>query len=178
MTTQSKNLLSKMQGILRKGTVETLCTLLLILFVVASCKEPEPIDKPDGNGIKGTETTLQGTKWKLVGIVDARSGDLQKLEPKDCNECYTIIYESDSAFIGQININTICVKYEINYEVGIFHIIGIGGTEALDYPDDAHLYRQILLEIQSFIIKDTYPRKLHLYYNDGKNYLEYDEKGG
>ncbi len=33
---------------------------------------------------------LQGTKWKLEGIVDNQTGSLKKLKPLDCEVCYTL----------------------------------------------------------------------------------------
>jgi len=39
MTKKIKNSFLKMQGILRKGTVETLCMLFLTLLITAGCNE-------------------------------------------------------------------------------------------------------------------------------------------
>ena len=50
-------------------------------------------------------TSLKGTQWKLVGIVDAQTGDLRVLEPKDCEECYTLIFKTDDkVIVKSINI--------------------------------------------------------------------------
>ena len=133
--------------------------------------------------------TLQGTKWKLAGIVDTQTGELKELEPKDCVKCYTIVFGTDSVFkeTSSINIeagwykiftgnstsNFIVCWYKIDYKTGAFHIYNIGGTEVGEVGD-GYLYRQILLKIQSFTVKDTY---LHLYYDDGKNYLIFKETG-
>jgi len=40
--------------------------------------------------------SLAGTKWKLAGIVDTDTGILKVLEPKDCAECYTFTFDTDS----------------------------------------------------------------------------------
>ena len=119
---------------------------------------------------------LQGVKWKLVGIGSLDKIALQELEPKECNECYTLIFDTDDTFSGRITTNIIVGSYEINYNTYDLHFTNIGGTEAIDVGD-GELYRQILREIQSFIVKDTYPRTLHLYYDDGKNYLKYKKIG-
>jgi len=39
-----------------------------------------------------TTQTLNGTSWKLVGIMDTRTGSLTELEPKDCKKCYTLMF--------------------------------------------------------------------------------------
>ena len=53
-------------------------------------QEPEPNDFEEP-----TETFLNGTKWKLVGIVDIETGDIRELQPKDCEYCYTLTFYSD-----------------------------------------------------------------------------------
>ena len=45
---------------------------------------------------KSNENCLTGTKWKLVGIVDSPSKKLTAVEPTDCEECYTITFDTDS----------------------------------------------------------------------------------
>ena len=122
-------------------------------------------------------TSLVGIKWKLAGIVDAQTGDLTELVPTDCDECYTLIFDANDTFSGQITNNVIVGSYEIDYDIHALHFSNIGGTEAIDVGD-GELYRQILWEVQSFIVKDAHPRVLHLYYNDSKKYLKFEEIGG
>ena len=155
-------------------------TFLLILSINFACKEKE--------------RSLVNTKWNLVGIVDTQTGEVKELEPQDCNACYTIVFGVDSVFnettwlngnvevesgwyrifTGRTPGNFIAVWYRNDYGTGFFQIYSIGGTDAGEMGDGL-LYRQILLKIQSFIVKDTSPRILYLYYNDGKNYLKYKE---
>ena len=59
------------------SAVVTLCT---VLFMALGC-EKEP-------------TYLNGTVWKLAGIV-SQTGELKKLEPVDCEKCYTLTFETD-----------------------------------------------------------------------------------
>ena len=40
-------------------------------------------------------TGLKDTKWKLVGKVNGKTGVLKELEPKDCEECYTLTFGTD-----------------------------------------------------------------------------------
>ena len=59
---------------------------------------------------KWEEISLKGTKWKLAGIVDTETGDLKELEPKDCDECYTFTFDTDSTAIGWITSNDLIVN--------------------------------------------------------------------
>jgi len=43
---------------------------------------------------KWEEITLQDTKWKLIGTVDSQ-GNIKVLEPRICEECYTLTINSD-----------------------------------------------------------------------------------
>jgi len=66
-------------------------TVFLLFFagLLLSCKEKkEPKTDLEPTGLKGT-------KWKLEGIVDVKTGDIKVLEPLDCEECYTIFFETD-----------------------------------------------------------------------------------
>lgn len=61
-------------------------TVFMLFFAVVSCE---------------TDTPLEGTKWRLVGIVDPRTGILRELEPKDCEKCFTITFETNRIFIAR-----------------------------------------------------------------------------
>ena len=51
---------------------------------------------------------LKGTKWKLAGIVDKETGTLKVLEPKECEECFTLTFDTDyTATVRSINKETI-----------------------------------------------------------------------
>ena len=127
--------------------------------------------------------SIEGITWKLVGLVDAQSGNLTELEPKDCERCYTLIFYSDSTFLGRSASNLIGGlgegRCKIDYETSalhiIFYIVSEGGERG-----DGELYRKILREnfwdkIQPFTVTNTQPRILRLHYNDKSNYLEYKE---
>jgi hypothetical protein len=43
--------------------------------------------------------TYTGTTWKLAGYVDS-TGIVRELEPKDCEHCYTIIFDSETEAHG------------------------------------------------------------------------------
>ena len=67
--------------------MKKICFLLLAVCLIGvACKEDEP----------EKEQSLANTKWKLAGIMDMDTGILQELEPKDCEECYTLTFDTDS----------------------------------------------------------------------------------
>jgi hypothetical protein len=45
-------------------------------------------------------TTLRGTGWKLSGMVDVQTGVLTELEPKDCVNCYSLMFHGDSIILS------------------------------------------------------------------------------
>ena len=114
--------------------------------------------------------SLANTMWKLAGIMDVNTGVLKELEPKDCEECFTLVFDTNNTFSGRITTNIITGSYYIDYETHALHFTNIGGTEAIDVGD-GELYRQILWKIQFFTAKETYPPMLHLYYDENKKYL-------
>jgi hypothetical protein len=71
----------------------TLCLVVVGLFIAFSCEKP-PIDSGGNDTIKNPEPelTLEGTKWKLEGIVDVETGTMKVLEPTGCDYCYTFVF--------------------------------------------------------------------------------------
>ena len=88
-----------------------LITVTAILLILAggltSCID-HLMDELLSNTTVTNEISLKGTSWKLVGIVDAETGDLTELEPKNCEECFTLTFETDHiATVRSINKNTL-----------------------------------------------------------------------
>ena len=144
------------------------------------------------------KVTLLRTAWKLIGTVDAQTGVMKELltghEPRDCsnidpyNQCYTLYFPGggypnscgpveDNSFNGMMTTNAYCGKYEIDYETCAFRILRFSFTSVTGRGDEG-LYIKIFNsghDQKSFTIKDTHPRILRLYYNDGNNFWEYRE---
>lgn len=71
---------------------------LLMLAGVVSCGE----DNDNCScGESNTPIALAGTRWKLAGIVDVKTCKLRELEPKDCETCYTLEFNTDSTATGK-----------------------------------------------------------------------------
>jgi len=136
-------------------------SLAIILLIGMACK-------------KEKEKSFINTKWKLVGVVDVQSKRQTELEPKDCSKCYTIKFDTDSTFTGRSTSNEMFGYYKIDYTIGGCYFYGQTITEVGEIGG-GYRYTDILKKIQSFTIKGKHPRTLHLFYNEGKNYMEYKE---
>jgi hypothetical protein len=92
-----KNLFANVRKMIVPGTV---CMLLLIVVSCGNSEEPSASDEVEDcdNTEQYDNPKLKGTAWKLVGIVDSKTGVLIELEPKHCVECYTLTFETDRIF--------------------------------------------------------------------------------
>ncbi len=133
--------------------------LLLLAGLVGSCKDKEK-DKVE-------TTNLTGTQWKLAGIVNASTGEMQELEPKDCEKCFTLSFDTDSTLSGHSSENDQFGKYIADYKTQNISITDLWGTELIE-RGDGNLFLQTLISIQSF---SSQSGDLRLYYNDKQNYL-------
>jgi hypothetical protein len=52
------------------------------------------------NSPSDTLVSLNGTKWKLAGSVNAETGKLKEFEPKTCDEYFTLAFDTDSTANG------------------------------------------------------------------------------
>jgi hypothetical protein len=108
---------------------------------------------------------LTGTKWKLAAFVDIQTGESIEPEPKDCSNCYTLEFNSDTTVIGQSVLN------ELYLTVTPSSIIGLGMTKIGDY----HIGNVQLL-YDALRVNNTYEyskNELKIYYDDKNKYLSY-----
>ena len=117
----------------QKVKVATLCVVCILFFMAAGCgeqrsafvaedneqnpvsavqdneneenNEPSPLVKGDDESEGDQLTSLKGTVWKLAGKFDTRTGVLQKLEPQDCVDCFTLWFDTEYT-VTVINIST------------------------------------------------------------------------
>jgi hypothetical protein len=85
----------------------------------------------------------------------------------DCEECYTIIFTSDTTFKGHAFANKITGAYQINYTTGEFYG-SYGGTMVSSLCELVLGWREKFPTIRTFSLEEN---KLKLYYNDQKKYL-------
>jgi len=83
------------------STKKRLLTIITLLLVItSSCLRDKPC-------------VLEGTRWKLVGIVDSKTEELRELEPKNCLLCYTIRFARGNTFEAVSSTNTLTGPYEL-----------------------------------------------------------------
>ena len=150
-----------------KNHILKLTTLLLVFAgFFSACKEK--ID----NGI----TSLEGSSWKLVGIVNAQTGALMELEPKSCDRCYTLKFEADNTYSVSSSSNDLFGQYIADYSTYGFKITLINGTMVREI-EDGDLYATPFRDksIQSFSLQKD---ELKLYYEDNgvEHYMLYEKK--
>jgi len=162
--------------------------LLTSLFLTVGCDNSTAVEAEQPN-------PLRGTKWKLVGIVDVKTGDLRVLQATNHERTFTLAFDNPRVLNGAYvdmdffegvkfdctqdglgslstisSANVYAACYEINYERRTFRTIRFGGTRR-GYGDDGFLYPNALVDMRDgtrFCLQDN---QLRLYYNDNKNYL-------
>jgi hypothetical protein len=108
--------------------------LLLVVLTAFKCgSENEPVNT----------NNLQGTKWKLEGIVNEQTGEMQVLEPVDCEQCYTLEFVTDNLATGKSITNA--QSFDFN-QTSIF----IGTTKISEINEDGNLYYDLLFNINSY----------------------------
>ena len=75
-------------------------SLCAFLFCISCGSNVDNGNTGDDNGKETELKHLKGTKWKLAGIMDTQTNVLTELEPKDCAECYTLTFISDTEAEG------------------------------------------------------------------------------
>ena len=108
-----------------------------------------------------SSTNLASTKWKLAGLVDSETGELKVLEPKDCDDCYTLKFDTDTTAQGKSWVNYVFLTSLNPIEIHC-------GTLALDCHNENQVcYCDLLKSVISY---DVYESELILYLNN-QNYL-------
>ena len=108
---------------------------------------------------------LRETDWKLVGIVDTRTGHLRELEiesswSENCEDCFTLRFINHRSFIARAVGGTFFGSYRFDY--AIHHIsITMLGSGLGSGSFDAMLFSRALWYAQSFEV--TTDGKLKLY---------------
>jgi hypothetical protein len=163
------NLFAKAQGAFQRGTVAILCTLLIGFFITVSCEEPKALNTTisGDSTLQTTQDTtiaLAGTKWKLAGFVNIQDSTMIEAEPKDCERCYTLVFDTDSTAKGYsiLNETMLTLKPKLLY----------GTTTEIDDSENGNvslLYNALEI-LESYTVgNDT----LKFFYNNNNNYLLY-----
>ena len=118
------------------------------------------------NNENETLSSLKGTQWKLAGIVDSQTGKLTVLEPTDCEECYTLTFDTDST--ASVHVITSTFKLDLsnlNPYVNFEDILRYEQYNGENY--EINTFCNNVIAAASFIVDS---KQLRLY-NLGGNYL-------
>jgi hypothetical protein len=132
-----------------------LFTLLAVSMVTACSENDTPQEKRE----------LTGTKWKLAALVDVQTRESVKPEPKECNQCYTLEFKSDTTATGKSVLNT------LHFIVTPSNIDMILMTEIWDGENN-----NVALFYDALLTLDTYEYskdELKIYYDKKNKYLLY-----
>ena len=160
---------------MKKKFFTSTLTAFCVLCLLAGCENTGKA----GNEFVEKETSLnelQGTKWKLVGIVDAKTSNLKILEPREYEKCYTLAFDNSIPYCNEDDINSFSTRsstnelggcYVIDYEKQHIQVLSFGGTK-INEIGDGKLFCDALRTIQSFSLQKN---ELRMYYNNKQNYL-------
>jgi hypothetical protein len=120
---------------------------------------------------------LEGTRWKLAGIAEASTGKLRELEPKDCETCYTLTFDTDSTAEGRTASNDVAVNLGGLNEQGM---IMAAHTKVGETGPDAYVLYDFTGEVRSYEYRKTWSSEYAAYrgalnfFNEAKDsYLQY-----
>ncbi|MDR0667998.1 MAG: hypothetical protein LBF90_05205 [Prevotellaceae bacterium] len=136
---------------MKKNIFKTIAILLIVAGVISSCKKE-----------KENNSSLQGTKWKLAGYVDAATGNRVDAEPADCERCYTLIFKTETSAWGYTVLNQISVSLVSEKMFSI------------DTKVDDSMSGNVVLFYEAIKTTDSYKHEnaeLKFFYNNKQNYL-------
>ncbi|MDR1370835.1 MAG: hypothetical protein LBJ72_12035, partial [Dysgonamonadaceae bacterium] len=108
------------------------------------------------------DISLAGTKWKLSGIFDIQNNSLKVLNPTDCEECYTINFNTNSTATGKSSTNLFWINLSRKEKlIGIATEIGEIG--------DGYLFCNAIGSVTSYSCNEN---ELKFFYKEnGKEYF-------
>ena len=143
---------------------------------VASPADKEPVPNTP------TQWSIIGISLKLGGIGNLGETEKEvKLEPKDCERCYTLIFDTDTSYSGRSAVNDFSGKYNVDY---VNHTIQMGipfRTKVGSNNKDNDLYEGLMFggTITSFImvwcgVGEYCNKQLILYDKENQKYLRFE----
>jgi hypothetical protein len=116
---------------------------------------------------KLNDNSLAGTKWKLVGIVDAQTNHITEIKPTDCDECYTLIFDTDATLLygrSAANIVFLINLNPIKIQCGTYVLECFDGNEG-----EYNVYCNALRSVKSYELDGNQLK----FFMDNNNYLLY-----
>jgi hypothetical protein len=163
--------------------------ITVLVFAITGC---DTLVEPNGDE-NNTTLTLAGTSWKLTAFVDAENNTSREPSYIDTlngveidslfgiakDSMYTLTFENDSIMSGRINYNQIgggqFGLYFADYDTNNLLLRFVIQTMMCCDFGDGLLYANILTGIDKSLHFELYPQVLHIFYNDGKEYLKFNK---
>ncbi|MDR0581706.1 MAG: hypothetical protein LBG31_01965 [Prevotellaceae bacterium] len=149
---------------MKKNILKTIAAMLILAACFSCGKDDKSCSCGEGNE-NNEFVSLEGTQWKLAGIMDVETCNLKELEPKDCETCYTIEFNTNSNMAqGKSVRNAILFHISLPLPTPIFiHIT------PMDYEnEDVQLFYDAMETVTSYTVTKN---ELKMCYNEGRNYL-------
>lgn len=160
-----------------KKMIFLLCALVMMASVVMSCGSGHEPGKHPGDGDTTPEYTLAGTDWILTAIVDVANNVSREPNPPygSASIMYTLTFTDDGTICGMSGLNIIIGQYVADYDANAL-FLDVNPLEMMccDWGDN-ELYYKIFVgtyATSSYHFK-IYQKELHIFYNDGKEYLKF-----
>jgi len=121
---------------------------------------------------KWERNTLEGTRWKLIAFVDVRTGNSIEPEPKDCEMCYTLFFDTDSTFKTYTFSNNYRGNFVIDFVTQIFFLTLFGGTKVGELPH-GYMYSKPFWDyaLHSFSYKENELKLFYFFNNEEKFFI-------
>lgn len=121
------------------------------------------VDHPDYASLP-----LIGTKWKLIGFVNAKSGKVDLV--KDFfDESFILVIKEDGSLIGNGGANVVSGSYAFDLSTkGITIIVPLGRSTMAGSTPDEDRYVETMSKVKNFSISS---KGLSIYYDAGKYLL-------
>jgi hypothetical protein len=130
--------------------------LALALNMVTACS---------GNDMSEEKSELTGTEWKLAALVDIQTGESIEPEPKECNQCYTLEFDSETTAIGK-SIGNILHFIVTGSNIDMFLMTELGDSD----QGNVTLFYEALLTLDTYEYSKD---ELKIYYDEKNRYLLY-----
>ena len=175
------DILAEVKNSITAKNILIITTLLCLVGLATACenKITDVNDYQKNGGDEQSDLSLVGTKWKFVGFFDVEKNTLKELEPKKCEECYTLEFYYDSLqtqkyyFQGKIATNLIDGEYSANESATSFEVVKLGRTQMITpYSQEEDEYFDTFWEVRAFELTES---KLKLFFNEKKNYYLFAE---
>jgi hypothetical protein len=175
-----------------KLKISGLIAIFAIVACVSGCENkinaPTPPEKPEAsapdrpsheemiknclkNAPAPTPYQFAGSKWKFVKLVDVETGESIELEPKECEECYTIVFDTDStANVHRVSRDMKLDLSNLHPEALIEDILIIETYQSKDVSNDADKFFRSIKLTGSYTAT-TDELKLYYCYSNKLSYL-------